>query len=106
MLPTGRVITIRTWNDTVANLSLMALGSSAPEILLAVTELLGGEMYSGTLGPATIVGSASFNLLMIIALCIFVIPSTEVRKVKEVPVFFITVAFMFVAYIWLVLIVS
>ena len=29
------------WNDTVANLTLMALGSSAPEILLAVIELLG-----------------------------------------------------------------
>lgn len=26
------------WNATVANLSLMALGSSAPEILLAVLE--------------------------------------------------------------------
>jgi solute carrier family 8 (sodium/calcium exchanger) len=30
------------WNPTVANLTLMALGSSAPEILLSVIETVGG----------------------------------------------------------------
>lgn len=30
------------WNPTVANLTLMALGSSAPEILLSVIETAGG----------------------------------------------------------------
>lgn len=30
------VIEVRIWNDTVANLTLMALGSSAPEILLSI----------------------------------------------------------------------
>ena len=29
-------IEVRFWNDTVANLTLMALGSSAPEILLSI----------------------------------------------------------------------
>eukprot|EP00966_Prymnesium_polylepis_P241255 5579108-Prymnesium_polylepis.1 len=38
---------VRVWNPTVANLTLMALGSSAPEILLSVIELLSGNMYSG-----------------------------------------------------------
>merc|ERR1719163_610952 len=90
MLSTGRVITVRIWNDTVANLTLMALGSSAPEILLAVTELFGKSMHAGELGAATIVGSASFNLLMIVGLCIFLIPSTEIRKIQEVPVFIVT----------------
>jgi solute carrier family 8 (sodium/calcium exchanger) len=42
------------WNDTVANLTLMALGSSAPEILLSVIELLSDKMFSGALGPSTI----------------------------------------------------
>jgi len=28
------------WNETVANLTLMALGSSAPEILLSVLQTL------------------------------------------------------------------
>jgi len=103
---TGRVITVRVWNDTVANLTLMALGSSAPEILLSVIELLKNNMYSGELGPATIVGSAAFNLLVIIALCIMVIPSTETRQVQERGVFFITLAFSVFAYLWLVVILS
>ena len=30
----------KVWNDTVANLTLMALGSSAPEIMLSLIELL------------------------------------------------------------------
>jgi Ca2+/Na+ antiporter len=30
------VIEVPVWNETVANLTLMALGSSAPEILLSV----------------------------------------------------------------------
>ena len=72
------------WNSTVSNLTLMALGSSAPEILLSVRtpgprscncsmmqdgvtigkavwqclseviELLKNNMYSGDLGPSTI----------------------------------------------------
>jgi Ca2+/Na+ antiporter len=29
-------IEVNIWNDTVANLTLMALGSSAPEILLSI----------------------------------------------------------------------
>uniref|UniRef100_A0A3B5AMT3 Sodium/calcium exchanger membrane region domain-containing protein n=1 Tax=Stegastes partitus TaxID=144197 RepID=A0A3B5AMT3_9TELE len=31
--------TVRIWNETVSNLTLMALGSSAPEILLSVIEV-------------------------------------------------------------------
>lgn len=34
------VQTVRIWNETVSNLTLMALGSSAPEILLSVIEVL------------------------------------------------------------------
>ena len=33
------VTTVRVWNETVSNLTLMALGSSAPEILLSVIEV-------------------------------------------------------------------
>lgn len=58
--------TVSVWNPTVANLTLMALGSSAPEILLNTIQTL-GELGSipGELGPATIVGSAAFNFLVI-----------------------------------------
>ena len=60
---------IKRWNPTVANLTLMALGSSAPEIMLSIIEIVAGNYYSGELGPSTIVGSAAFNMLVILAVC-------------------------------------
>eukprot|EP01048_Picozoa_sp_COSAG05_P031998 COSAG05_NODE_12002_length_487_cov_0.930412_1_plen_148_part_10 len=64
----GAEVLVRTkvWNPTVANLSLMALGSSAPEIMLAVLDTIQtlGET-PGEMGPSTIVGSAAFNLFVI-----------------------------------------
>merc|ERR1719387_2139901 len=95
---TSRFMTVKVWNDTVANLTLMALGSSAPEILLSVIELLGAGFYSGALGPSTIVGSAAFNLLCIIAVCISAIPDGEGRKVKDTNVFGVTAVFSLWAY--------
>ena len=65
---------VRIWNETVSNLTLMALGSSAPEILLAIIEIFGNGFNSGQLGPGTIVGSAAFNLFVIIGICVYVIP--------------------------------
>ena len=35
------------WNPTVANLTLLALGSSAPEIMLAVLEILLNDFRAG-----------------------------------------------------------
>jgi len=103
---TDRFVTVRLWNDTVANLTLMALGSSAPEILLSVIDLLTRNCFSSELGPSTIVGSAAFNLLVIIAVCIVAIPDGEVRIVKEVPVFFVTALFSLFSYFWLLFIVQ
>jgi len=91
----------RIWNATVANLSLMALGSSAPEILITATELFANDFYAGALGPATIVGSAAFNLLMISAVCISAIPAPEIRKIEAVDVFGVSTAVSIFAYLWL-----
>ena len=35
----NQIIIVKVWNETVANLTLMALGSSAPEIMLSVIEI-------------------------------------------------------------------
>ena len=57
-------IKVKVWNPTIANLTLMALGSSAPEILLSVIETVTTlNSTPGELGASTIVGSAAFNLL-------------------------------------------
>ncbi|XP_070771576.1 sodium/calcium exchanger 1b isoform X6 [Enoplosus armatus] len=98
--------TVRIWNETVSNLTLMALGSSAPEILLSVIEVIGHEFSAGALGPSTIVGSAAFNMFVIIGLCVYVVPDGETRKVKHLRVFFVTATWSIFAYIWLYLILS
>jgi len=57
---------VPVWNPTLANLTLMAFGSSAPEIILNVLQAFSElGQPAGDLGPATIVGSAAFNLLVI-----------------------------------------
>ncbi|KAM3869554.1 sodium/calcium exchanger 2a isoform 2-T2 [Diretmus argenteus] len=100
------VTTVRIWNETVSNLTLMALGSSAPEILLSVIEVCGHNFDAGELGPSTIVGSAAFNMFVIIGVCVWVIPHGESRKIKHLRVFFITAFWSIFAYIWLYLILA
>ncbi|XP_035260990.1 sodium/calcium exchanger 1-like isoform X2 [Anguilla anguilla] len=98
--------TVRIWNETVSNLTLMALGSSAPEILLSVVEVCGHQFHAGDLGPNTIVGSAAFNMFVIIGLCVYVVPDGEHRKVKHLRVFFVTATWSIFAYTWLYLILA
>ena len=99
-----QIIVVRVWNETVANLTLMALGSSAPEILLSIIEMFAKNFKAGDLGPGTIVGSAAYNLFVIIAICVLVIPDGEVRKIKHLRVFFVTATWSVFAYVWLYLI--
>merc|ERR1719361_3237858 len=98
------VIEVPIWNGTVANLTLMALGSSAPEICLAIIGIIGNNFESSPLGPGTIVGSAAYNLLAISAVCVFAIPEGETRRIKNFLVFCITAAFSIFAYIWLIIV--
>ena len=104
------------WNATIANLTLMALGSSAPEILLAVLETctnLGG--CPGELGASTIVGSAAFNLLVISGISIYAVsPETDAdsedrdelmpvgtKRIYDMRVFAITCTSSIWAYVWM-----
>lgn len=106
---------VTVWNATVANLTLMALGSSAPEILLSVIETVGGlGKCPGELGASTIVGSAAFNLLVISGVSIYAVnegndtdPDRDttvpvgVKKINDMGVFGITATSSLFAYIWL-----
>jgi solute carrier family 8 (sodium/calcium exchanger) len=101
-------VKVNVWNATISNLSLMALGSSAPEILLAVIETittLDDKPVEG-LGPSCIVGSASFNLLVISAICVMSITGGDTRKIEQFGVFNITAFFSVVAYVWMYLVLS
>ncbi len=83
----------------------MALGSSAPEILLSVIEtvtLL--EDKPGELGPSTIVGSAAFNLLVISAVSITAVK--DPKWINDRGVFYITATSSVFAYVWLFIVLS
>lgn len=115
--PDGSIVEKKVlfWNATVANLTLMALGSSAPEILLAVLETcINLGQCPGELGASTIVGSAAFNLLVISAFCVYAVTfetDTDedrdvnvpqgVKKIYDMRVFAITATSSLWAYIWL-----
>lgn len=99
-----REIEVKVWNNTVANLSLLALGTSAPEILLSVIETIGNGFKAGDLGPGTIVGSAAFNLLVISGICVMSIPSPDTRRIAEIKVFFVTGFTCIFAYVWMAIV--
>jgi Ca2+/Na+ antiporter len=89
------------WNPTVANLTLMALGSSAPEILLSIIDTVNtlGET-PGELGVFSIVGSAAFNLLFITGICIISV-GEDPKKIYDLGVFATTSLFSIWAYVWM-----
>jgi len=107
---TGDMVEIEkpVWNATMANLTLMAFGSSAPEILLSVSEAcqsLGKP--ASPLGAATIVGSAAFNLMVISAVSVAAINSQdadgnwETKHIDDMGVFATTGFFSIFAYVWM-----
>lgn len=95
------------WNATIANLTLMALGSSAPEILLSVIDTLNTlGSTPGELGVFSIVGSAAFNLLAISGVCIVCVEGDEPKKIYDLGVFGVTSLFSIFAYIWMYIVLS
>lgn len=76
------------------------------DICLFWWQVCGHNFDAGELGPGTIVGSAAFNMFVIIGLCVWVIPDGESRKIKHLRVFFITAFWSIFAYIWLYLILA
>ncbi|XP_048085983.1 LOW QUALITY PROTEIN: solute carrier family 8 member 4a [Alosa alosa] len=94
--------TVRIWNETVSNLTLMALGSSAPEILLSVIEVIHHVFYiylTSAFNMFVIIGTigAAFNIAQ---------PDGAGAKIKHLRVFFVTAAWSIFAYIWLYLILA
>lgn len=79
----------------------MALGSSAPEILLSVIETVSTlGSAPGELGPSTIVGSAAFNLMVISAVSIISVGKIP-KKIDGVGVFIVTACSSLFAYVWM-----
>mmetsp|Transcript_22463 Transcript_22463/g.58652 ORF Transcript_22463/g.58652 Transcript_22463/m.58652 type:complete len:864 (+) Transcript_22463:1727-4318(+) len=101
------VVEEKVWNWVVANISLMAFGTSAPEILLSIVETL-TQLGSkgGELGASTIVGSAAYNYFLIPGICSAALPAGHFRKLEHVYVFICTALWSVWAYVWVFLVLS
>ena len=80
-------VDVSIWNPTIANVTIMALASGSPEILLTVIETF--ETYgisTGELGPSFIVGSSAFNLLIVVGISTVLVPIGVVKKINNFSV--------------------
>lgn len=107
--PVTKAETIRhekVWNYTIADISLLAFGTSFPQISLATIDAIRnlGDLYAGGLGPGTLVGSAAFDLFPIHAVCVVIPKAGELKKIADLGVWIVELFWSFWAYIWLYII--
>lgn len=98
----------KVWNYTIADITLLAFGTSFPQISLATIDAIRniGNLYAGGLGPGTLVGSAAFDLFPIHAVCVVVPKAGELKKISDVGVWLVELFWSFWAYIWLYIIIE
>ena len=80
----------------IAGATLMAIGSSAPELLTSLMALVKGTQHAG-LGVGTIVGSALFNILVIVgaSACVRRATLTWQPVVRDLLFYILTVLILF-----------
>jgi len=103
--PEGKTMTVGVplWNSSIVYLSLMAIGGALPEIFLCFMSTFSeGGRVPTEIGPMAVVGSASFNLLIVSGLSIAAV--AEVKKILNMNVFLLMAAFAAFAYVWLFLV--
>ncbi|OVA00233.1 Sodium/calcium exchanger membrane region [Macleaya cordata] len=96
----------KVWNFAIADITLLAFGTSFPQISLATIDAIRnlGQIYAGGLGPGTLVGSAAFDLFPIHAVCVIVPKAGELKKISDLGVWLVELFWSFWAYIWLYII--
>ena len=84
--------------------SLCSGPRSAPEIFLTIIGIIGNNFQNDELGSNLIIGSGAFNILVITAISICVIPAGQTRKIENYPLFIVSIFFSMLAFVWLLVI--
>lgn len=87
-------------SSDVAGASLMAMGSSAPELAIALLALFKGGGEHSDLGVGTIVGSAVFNILIITGVSAIARPAQITWRVvvRDVVMYSLSLALLFLTF--------
>ncbi|PAN43631.1 hypothetical protein PAHAL_8G251500 [Panicum hallii] len=93
----------KVWNYTIADIALLAFGTSFPQISLATIDAIRnlGRLTAGGLGPGTLVGSAAFDMFPIHAVCVVMPRAGSKKKISDLGVWLVELFWSFWAYIWL-----
>ncbi|CAI5517150.1 unnamed protein product [Closterium sp. Naga37s-1] len=91
------------WNPAIADITLLALGTCAPQISLAVIDAVRrlGKTGGQDLGAGTIIGGAAFNIFPILAVCVLVPPTGTLKRISDVGLFLVEFLWSLWAYVWL-----
>ncbi|KAF8672934.1 hypothetical protein HU200_049128 [Digitaria exilis] len=93
----------KVWNYAVADIALLAFGTSFPQISLATIDSIRnlGQLTAGGLGPGTLVGSAAFDMFPIHAVCMVMPRAGSKKKISDLGVWLVELIWSFWAYVWL-----
>jgi solute carrier family 8 (sodium/calcium exchanger) len=101
------VVLQRTWSPTIANLTLLSIAASAPAMMLTLVEVIDDahdENLPGLLGPSTIVGSAAWNLFVVVGFAMWAPQDWKHKTLTNTRLFFVTGLACLFAFFWMVIV--
>jgi len=91
------------WNSQIANVTLLAIGISFPEICMCFfSTFIEVNGKPNPLGPMVMMGTSSFNILLVTGIAILY--GSSVKRLYDVAAFLVTGIFATIGFIWLFII--
>jgi len=87
------VVRHRVFVESVGHMVLMVVATVAPEIVLTTMEIIDDNFQAGEIGPSAIVGSAAWNYLITVGLCVGAVRSPSTRRIENTAAFWATLAY-------------